>query len=237
MIEVNLIPDVKQEFIRAQRLRGMVVTGSIIAMVGAVGIVALFGAFLGMQKVAEVVQDRNIKEEYSKLQKVNNLGDLLTIQNQLKYIPKVNDGKVVSSRIFDVMAAVNPAPPNDIRMSTVTFDPGNKTITIEGSAARSFTATDILTKTIVNTNVETDMGKTPLAKSVVLSDTSYGQDASGAKVLRFKLSFKYPKDLFSNVAKSVTIVSPTGSIDVTDSKLHVPDDLLAPMAIDQKEAN
>jgi len=244
MIEVNLIPDVKQEFINAQRMRSMVVSGSIIAMIGAGAIVVLLGIVLGTQRVAEVVQDGNIKQEYNTLQSVKNLGNLLTIQNQLGSVSKVNDEKVVSSRLFDVMNAINPLPPNDIRMSTVTLDPGAKTITIEGLAANSFTATDILTKTITRTNVEFKADAKPdaitskvLADKILLSDTNYGQDANGAKVLRFKLSFVYPDELFSNAAGQVTIVSPTGRIDATDSKAHVPTDLLAPMATDQKGGN
>ncbi len=243
MIEVNLIPDVKQEFIRAQHMRSMVVSGSIVAMIVAAGVVALLGVLLGMQKVAELVQDSNIKSEYSKLQKVDNLANLLTIQNQLGSISAVNDSKAVSSRIFVVMTAVNPAAPNDIRMSTVTLDPSTKTIAIEGSAANSFTATDILTKTITNTNVEitnsdgSGITTKPLSQSVTLTDTNYGQDASGARVLRFKLSFTYPEELFSNAKQKVAIVSPTGRIDVTDSKVHVPENLLAPQATDQKGGN
>jgi len=237
MIEVNLIPDVKQEYIRAQRMRSMVVSGSIFAMIGAAGLVVVLGGFLGMQKVAEVVQDRNIEKEYAALRGTKNIGDLLTIQNQLSKIPDVNKNKVVSSRLFDVMTAINPLPPNDIRMSSVSLNPSKNTITIEGSAAGSFTATDILTKTITKTSIETDATTKPLAGEVTLSDTNYGQDANGAKVLRFKLSFKYPKELFSNSVSRVDIVSPTGRIDATDSKAHVPDDLLTPMATDQKEAN
>ena len=47
MIEVNLIPDVKREYLRAQRMRNMVVSVSIMVMSGAGGASAVLGVGLG----------------------------------------------------------------------------------------------------------------------------------------------------------------------------------------------
>ena len=52
MIEINLIPDVKQELLRAQKGRAVVISASIFASVIAVGVVALLLVYIfGVQGV------------------------------------------------------------------------------------------------------------------------------------------------------------------------------------------
>lgn len=240
MIEVNLIPDVKREFLRAQRLRNQVISLSILISIIAVGVVALLGVYMGTQAARGYLADESIKKGYSALSSVENVNDIVTIQNQLSQISDINDKKGINSRLFDLLSAINPAAPNDIHMTTVTLDPTNKTIVIDGSAVNSFEATDMLKKMILNTNLKYVDGdnkdaSVQLTDAIELSDTSYGEDSTGAKVLRFKMTFVYPDQLLSNTVKNLRIETPTGSIDVTDSKLHVPDSLFAERAKDTEE--
>lgn len=239
MIQINLIPDIKQEFLRTQRTRNMVIAISIFVMLGSVAVLVLLGAILGAEAVREGIANRDIKEQYAKLRSFENIDNLVTIQNQLANISSANDSKLVTSRVFDVVTAVNPSAPNDIKMAIVDLDPAQQSILLEGSAANSFTATDIMKKTILNTKIEYtkdgEVQRIDLADEVLLSDTSYGENAEGQKVLRFKMSFKYPMELFDNKTTGLTIVSPTGRVDVTDSKIQVPDNLFAPRASDIEE--
>lgn len=239
MIQVNLIPDVKHEYIRAQRMRNSVISIAIIVVIAAVGLVILLAAVLGGQKVTEAVTERTIQDEYKKLRAVDSVDDLVTIQQQLENISDVNDSKIVGSRLFDVLTAINPAPPNDVRLSMVEFDPATKTISLEGSS--NFTSADIFTKTIQNTTLEfTEDGVSdaePLATKIDLLETNFGEDSNNAKVLRFKLTFEYNDKLFRNDLTNTRIVSPTGSIDVTDSKLRVPDSLFESRPNDPKGGN
>ena len=133
--------------------------------------------------------------------------------------------------MFETLSAINPAEPNKITMSTVRFDPAKTTISIDGSATNSFTATDILKKTILNTKLRYNDGaeaqETALATEVTLSNVTYSEDSDGTKAVHFTLSFVYPEALISNAYKNVTIVTPSGSVDVTDSKTRVPDDLFS----------
>lgn len=240
MIEVNLIPDVKREFLKAQKLRNQVISLSILVSIIAVGVVALLGVYMGTQAARGYLADQSIKKNYATLSGVENVNDIITIQSQLSQISDINDKKGINSRLFNLLSAINPAAPNDIHMTTVTLDPANKSIIIDGSAANSFEATDMLKKMILNTNLKYNDSdnkdvSTKLTDAVALSDTSYGEDSNGTKVLRFKMTFVYPEQLFSNTVKNLRIETPTGSVDVTDSKLHVPDSLFAERAKDTEE--
>ena len=220
MIEINLIPDVKREYLHAQRMRNGVISLSILVSIIAGAAVALLVVYVGTQSAREWLTDNEIKDQYGKISSVKDANQIVTIQNQLAQLSSMHKDKSIDSRIFDVLSAINPAAPNDVKMSTVSLDPSETKLSIEGSAANSFEATDKLKKMILNTK---------------LSYTSYGEDASGTKVLRFKLTFTYPKELLANSSKNLRIEAPTGSTNVTDSRLHVPDSLFTPKATNKEK--
>ena len=65
-----------------------------------------------------------------------------------------------------------------------------------------------------------------LAESVQDGNTSFGENSEGKKVLQFSFSFNYPDELLG-VSRdgSVSIVTPTSKVDVTDSRQSIPDSL------------
>lgn len=240
MIEINLVPDIKQEFLRSQRLRAKVISVSIMACLAAGGLVTLMFMYMGTQAIRNSLADSDITDQYNKLVKNSpDLTKLVTIQNQLSIISSLNNNKIISSRVFDLLSAINPKAPNNVKMSTITVDPLKNTVTIEGNADEGFNAADAFKKTILNTKVaytkSANESKVALTDAVTVSNTSFGEDATGRKVLRFKLVFTYPKELMSNEVTNVRVESPTGTIDVTDSHIGVPSSLFAQPASDIKE--
>ncbi len=241
MIEINLLPDVKQEFIRAQRLRNTVISIAILIGLAAIGVVLLMGSFLGAQVIRDKLASDAIDKEFKKLSEVEDISKIVTIKNRLAKISDINKNRSISSRLFDVLTSINPQAPNDVKMSSVTYDPEDQTISVEGSAKNGYAATDVFKKTILNTKFEYSEGdKTetvPLTNEVIISNTSYGEDNTGARVLRFSLSFKYYKELFSNEIDNARIISPSGKIDVTDSRVRVPESLFSQRANDAEASN
>ena len=231
MIEVNLIPDVKREYLRAQRMRNMVVSASIMVMIVAGSAIAVLGVGLGAVSAAGLVKDGEIKSGYRQLSGQSGVNDIVTIQNQLAHVSELDKARGINSRVCEVVSAVNPPAPNNIKISTIRFKPSETSIAIDGSAANSFTATDIMKKTILNTKIQyrddSSTKEVPLASEVTITNTTYAQESDGSTALHFTLTFSYPKELTSNEYKNVTIVTPTSSIDVTDSKTHVPDGLFS----------
>lgn len=229
MIQINLIPDIKQELLRAQTTRRTAISISIFAGLGAAGVVVALAVVLGVQLVHENIAQGNIKTEFAKFKGIDNIEDVLTIQNQLKTIQSYQDKRTTDSRLFDVLVAINPGSPNDVRFSSVKLDPSTNLITIEGSAVNGYAATETLRKTILNTKVESgsedSFMSTTLTDDVVIGETSYGEAADGARVLSFTINFVYPAGLFDNTLKSIKIISPTSKTDVTDSKTRVPESL------------
>lgn len=239
MIQINLLPDVKQEYLRARRTRNLAISVSIIVGLAAGGVVALMTIILLGQFGLERLADNSIDSEYSKLSSNENLSELVTLQNQLDLISSQHESKSVDSRMFGVLQAVNPQSPNDVRFSSVQLDPANLTLTLEGVAANGYPAVEALTKTILNTKFEYKSGEDqmsePIASQVSLGESNFGEDSDGARVLRFTMIVSYHEQLFVNSAKSVNIVGPTSKIDVTDSRIGVPDSLFTAPIEDEEE--
>ncbi len=243
MIEINLIPDVKQDFLRAQRTRNVAISVAILVGIIAVAAVAILGTILVGQKITSGVLDGSIKKKYSEISSEKDLSNLLTIQNQLAKVSDQNTNRSMNSRVFDVLSGVNPKSPDNVVFSNVEVNPEDKTIKLDGSAENSYAAAEALKKTILNTKfayrTKGDDGqeqRVPLTDEVTVFNTSYGEDASGKKMLRFTLSFIYPDSLFKNDIVNARIETPTGRVDVTDSRTRVPDSLFG-QRVESKEGN
>ena len=230
MIEINLLPNVKRELLKTRAMRNQVI--SISFLVGGVSIatVVVLALILGSQFAAEAVQNRVIKDRNDKLMAVEDLNKVVTIQNQLTKINEQHSRKKINSRIFDVVTAVNPVTPNNVSFSDIKVNPESKTITLEGSAVNGYSALETLKKTILNTKVQTTDGdkssEVSLTKEIKNGDTSFGENSEGKKVLQFSFSFEYAEELLAPANNgTVSVLTPTGKVDVTDSRQGIPDSL------------
>lgn len=230
MIEINLLPNVKRELLKTRAMRNRVI--SISFLVGGASIVAVvvLALILGSQIAAEAVQNGVIKDRNDKLMAVEDLNKVVTIQHQLTKINEQHSGKKLNSRIFDVVTAVNPVAPNNVSFSDIKVNPESKTITLEGSAVNGYSALETLKKTILNTKVQTTDGdkssEVSLTKEIKDGDTSFGENSEGKKVLQFSFSFEYAEELLAPANNgTVSVLTPTGKVDVTDSRQGIPDSL------------
>jgi Tfp pilus assembly protein PilN len=236
MIEINLIPDVKQELIRARMIRSAVVSGAIITTLVAGAVVVVLSAYVfGVQTVRGAVADEAIKKGSSQLASVEDLSKILTIQNQLTKINALNDAKAIDSRIFNVLQAIIPPAPNTVKISSLIINATTKSITFEGQTP-TYPSLEAFKKTIGASNVRyTDDSKSqkdvPLASNLSISNISFGEDSTGTKVLRFTVTFSYAAELFSPKVTNPTIVLIDGG-NVTDSYLGIPKSIFTDRAAD-----
>lgn len=234
MIEINLVPDVKQELIKAQRVRATVISVAILVGLVAVGVVVLLALWVyAVQTARSAITDNTIRTESEKLAAVEDIENTLTIQNQLNILPELHDSKQMDSRIFTILSTINPSAPNNVSITNLTLDSSTNNIAIEAQASNGYPALEVFKKTINATRFQyVQDGETQsvaLAANMSDSDRSYGEDASGVKVLRFTLSFTYPDELFARTSREARIVGPTRA-NATDSFLGVPKSLFTQRA-------
>ncbi len=230
MIEINLLPNVKRELLKTRVMRNRVISISFLVGGASIAAVVVLALILGSQIAAEAVQNGVIKDRNDKLMAVEDLNKVVTIQHQLTKINEQHSGKKLNSRIFDVVTAVNPVAPNNVSFSDIKVNPESKTITLEGSAVNGYSALETLKKTILNTKVQTTDGdkssEVSLTKEIKDGDTSFGENSEGKKVLQFSFSFEYAEELLAPANNgTVSVLTPTGKVDVTDSRQGIPDSL------------
>lgn len=241
MIEINLIPDVKQELIKAQRTRSSVIAAAVFVGIASVGVVVLLAMYVfGVQTLRGTLADSSISTGIKKLKGVSDLSKTLTIQNQLTKISSLNSSKKIDSRIFDVFQAIIPPEPNQITISSLSVNSTDGTISLEGQAQNSYTAVEIFKKTVEGAKLRYKQSdsdqqqEVALASNISISDTSYGEDSTGQKTLRFSMQFTYAPELFDPASKNVSIAI-TVNGNVTDSYIGIPKSIFADRATDIQE--
>lgn len=232
MIELNLLPDVKQELIKAQRVRNAVVSVSIMASIIAATAAGILAAYVyGAQPLIKQNNGAEITKQHAELMKIEDLKGAVTVQKQLQVLSDQHKSKNISSRMFDILSAINPQGTNLISYRSVELNTIEKKITIEAVATNGYSALEAFKKTILATKFEykngddTEFTKVNLTEKVADGDRSLSEDESRLKVLRFTVSFVYDDALFARDSKEGKIITPTKT-NVTDSATTIPKSML-----------
>ncbi len=223
MIQLNLLPDVKKEFLQAQRTKTTVIGISILVTLGAVGLtVFLFLTVYAGQPLLIASKQTEIDTRTEDLKSVEDIDKYLTIQNQLIALPELYDQKVIYSRLFEYLKVLNPAPPNNIRLSSLQTDQENKEIVFNGVAG-NFQAFTIFKDTLVNAELtykeddEEQTGK--LFDSVVIESQNLTRN-QGRQELGFIVRATYNEFAFDPNIEDVKLNIP--NIQTTQSITGAP---------------
>lgn len=218
MIQFNLLPDVKQQYIKAvYRRRVITFVCFLISGVFVIVFVLMF-LFVRVNQTGHLKRlDENISTTVAELKENPDLDKILTIQNQLKSLPKLHDDKIISSRIFEYLAQLTPSQAS---VFSVEADLETKTISIKGGAD-SITTLNKFVDTIKFTDFKLE-GDTPKEgkafSSVVLESFSFENQKSttdASTSVNYEIKFVYEETIFMNTAKE-------GSAVANGVKLTVP---------------
>lgn len=201
MIQFNLLPDVKLDYVRARTRKRLIIGTSLI--VSAV----FFGLFLMLFLFVQVNQKKymndltkDISKNVKKLQDQKDLNKVLTIQNQLASLPSLHDQKVVSSRLNDYLVQL---VPTQATITNITVDFTAGTIEITGQADNLSTVNKFVdTLKFTDYKVNDSSNKEGKAFSeVVLKSFSVDKAKQGAQAGKttFSVSFKFDPVIFQNI--------------------------------------
>lgn len=235
MIEINLVPDVKQELIHAQRVRMSVMSISTVIGLVAIGVVIVMGLLLGVQGARGLLLDNSISANSKKLEQVPDINKTLTIQNQLDQIATIHDSEHVNSRIFSVLTSLaQNGSEGAIQYSSVAIDSSSNTVTVQAQTP-TFNGLDAYKKTLAATQFQytTSGSSSPttesLASNIGISNQTQAQDSTGNKVVTFTLSFTYDNALVSPSSQNAKTILPQAT-NATDSYKGIPASLFTDKA-------
>lgn len=120
--EINLVPDIKDEMIKTLKLRNFIFFLCIVVAAASIAVTAVFGLIVGGQKLAIDGKNETINELSKKLNSYSDLGDFLTIKDQLGNIATLTNNKKVFSRTFDLLLALKPTGDDTITISELSVN-------------------------------------------------------------------------------------------------------------------
>lgn len=227
MIQFNLLPDIKIQYLQIQRLKHLVYVGSILLCV--ISLVA-FGLLVTYVDVGQKIQLNNLNQSvdsYSrKLTSNTNLNDIMTVQNQIDALPNLEQQDPVASRIFNFLLQLTP---NKVTISSlsVSFTPTNNSTTpdsidVQGNADSAATVNQFVdTLKFTNYTVSsTSQAQSPAFSNVVL--TAFSPNLSGG--VNYTIDCNFDPTIFSVLSPNVQLIIPPGKI-TTRSVIAQPTDL------------
>lgn len=139
MISINLLPDIKQEFIKAQRWRRVLVLATILIVTGCLACMTiLFFLVNSTQKATIEARNKSINTIFQDIKAKPNIHNILTIQNQIKALNDKHGQKIPIERIFfddpngDAQAYIDVLVGSNT-YSAISFDFVNKTFSLTAS--------------------------------------------------------------------------------------------------------
>ena len=224
MIQFNLLPDVKLEYIKAQSMRRLILGISVLVGVVAVVILGLLiGANqLGKKHLSDL--SRDIASESHKLQNEPQINNILTVQNQLQSLSTLHGGKPAVLRTFDYLNRLTPA---HISITSYSTDLKADTVIITGTADSLSTVNqyvDTLKFTTYTISDVTTPTKPPAFSNVVLSSFGLVSGSKADQAASFSVSLKYDPAIY-DITKSVTLIVP--NLVTTRSGNNQPSDLFS----------
>ena len=147
MYEISLVPDVKGELIRKQKLRNFILLLCVVVAGGCAAVLLVMVSITGGQSIALSGLDEEIDCRYegqhngksdvcknyagTAIRKFANLQDILTIQDQMNKVNILNDNKVKISRIFGLLDVILPDGEDRVQVSELSMNVETSSMYIE----------------------------------------------------------------------------------------------------------
>jgi hypothetical protein len=202
-IQLNLIPDVKAQYLKAERTRKTAIVVSVIIIAASAGLVLLMMSVSAGQKIALNSANKNIDKLAADIKNTQDIEKILTVQSQLNTLDKLHSEKPVASRLPDFLAKI---VPSQVQLNKIDVDLEQNTMTISGTTP-SYEANNKFVDTLKFTNYQLagSEDKTPAFNSVVL--TSFGKDEKGAS---FTVTLNFDPVLFASSSDGIQLIPKAG---------------------------
>ena len=134
--EINLVPDIKDEMIKALKLRNFIFFLCIIVASASVAISLIFATIAVGQQAIVDSKKNTIANLSTTINSYSDLGDFLTIKDQLSNLEAISNNKKLLSRTFSVLTALLPTGADYIKISElgISFSGESPTITFDAQA-------------------------------------------------------------------------------------------------------
>jgi len=218
MIQFNLLPEIKIEYLRTKKLkRKILIFASASIGLSVLVSASLYGVVFGVQPQRLKSLENSIQSISSEIKSTKDLNKILTIQNQLSKIDGLHKDKPSVMKLFTYVTQITPSLIS-VQSLNVMFD--TPTIEVSGQAPKVEEMNkyiDTLKFTTIDYGDGGDNSKKAF-NQVVLSSYSINEKGVG-----FRINFNYEPDIFMSDKENLKLVVP--KITSTRSATERPADL------------
>ena len=222
MIQFNLLPDVKLEYIKARQSKRLVMISSAIVTGVSIGLVVVL--FLGVNVVqknhlSNLASD--IERDSQKLEEEKDLDKILTVQNQLNSLNDLHAKKPAVERLSPYLTKI---VPKRVSISLLEVDFSQNTMSFEGSSTALRDVNQFI-DTMKFTEITVDEETKKAFSSVVLAsfDRNDGENRlDNPRPAKYTITLQFDPIIFDNVSDVKFKVPDTIT---TQSAIQKPDDI------------
>lgn len=214
MIRLNLLPDIKKEYLKTQRFKRLFVVGSLVTSLAFVTLAILLALFVfGVQRLQLSQAQSDIDSSLSQLQSIEDLDKIVTIQKQLEALPGLHQAKPAADRLFVYLGSI---VPTDVSLSKADFFLTGDLVGAEitGSAPDP-KSVNVFVDTLKNAEFTYEGAESSIRPftSVVLADPAVEDDE-----VVYRINIKFDPLLFDNTLSGAKLSVPniTTSSSVQD---------------------
>ncbi|HVO86108.1 MAG TPA: PilN domain-containing protein [Candidatus Binatia bacterium] len=218
-IQLNLLPDIKLEYNKAQRTKRLVLSVAFLASAISLGI------FIVMFLTVDVVQraqmnsaGKSVNQASAKLTSVPQVNQIITVQNQLNSLIQLHQSKHISSRIYTYLSQLTPT--NVVTINKLDLDLTLNTMTISGKA-NSQSDVNAFVDTLKAATYTVNPGDKPKPAFSSVVESAFSISSTG---INYTINIQFDPVLFQNTydekGKPVTptlTVTPTNASSLNPS--------------------
>lgn len=218
MIQLNLLPDVKQQFIKTRRTKRLITLISVLSAGSAFGVMAIlfFASNVWQTRTIDSLT-KDIQSNLSELQSVPDLDKILTVQEQLNSLDMLHSQKTAATRLYTYLPQILP---QGVYVSELIINYEESTLEISGNtdsleSVNKFVDTIKFTDYIVFEVVNTETGETLDSEAVrafnevVLGSSEIDPQADDInRDTSFSVTATFDPVIFDTATENVRLVVP-----------------------------
>lgn len=201
MTQFNLLPDIKLEYLKAERNRRLVFSISILVTAAAVVLVAGLFSYVEYQKTQISSLSSDIRKQGAKLSNQANINSILTIQNQIQTLTTLHQQE---PNVTSLATYLNQLIPVTANLASLSVDFNADTFTMTGDADSLVTVNQLVDiMKFATYSIKGVPGTKPAFSNVVLAN--FGINKGRAS---YSINLNFDPMLFNNT-EQVTLNVPS----------------------------
>lgn len=211
MIQLNLLPDVKKDYLKSQRMKRNIITFSILGSIVIAGLVMLLALYVhGAQRLARNQLQGDIDKSSKELSSLKDISKILTVQGALAALPTLHDQKYINSRLFEYLKVL---VPNDVSLSKIEMDHKTRTLKVSGRSTE-YKTLNVFVDTIKTSELTrgADDARSKLVpfKNVTVTSATKSPDPQRPGI-EFVVTMQYDTAIFNAKTKKPTMAVPAAT--------------------------